>query len=159
MRKPAANRRLRGTRGRLVAVIAAVTAAAAVGAVALATAVPANAGTVDRRTSYAAVQGRIDVVDDTTTWELFVWRLAGRRCVYARVTLELSRPHRSYESARVCSDGTAAGVIFRGGVAERRTRGARVALCQDLPDRPDHCVTVWREPARSIVPSAPPPTR
>lgn len=114
----------------------------------VALALPAEAGTVDTGTSYAAVRGRIDVVNDTTTWDMTVSKVASFSCVYAKVALDLSYPHREYESERVCVDDPGRAVAFRDTAKQYRTRGANVLLCLDLPSHPDHCELVWHEPAR-----------
>jgi hypothetical protein len=108
-------------------------------------ALPASASTIDRRTSYAAVRGQIDVVGDSTRWDFVVSKLGGTHCVYAKVALELSYPHAEYESARICADDPGNGIAFRGKATEYGTRAARVSLCVVLPTRPDHCEEVWRE--------------
>ena len=129
--------------GRRLAIAAMLAAGATV-----ALALPAEASTIDVRTSYAAASGRIDVANDTTTWNLTVLKLASFNCVYAKVALDLSYPHREYQSERVCLDDPGRAVAFHGSVKQYRTRGANVSLCVDLTSRADHCELVWREPAK-----------
>jgi hypothetical protein len=119
------------------------------GAAALAVAVPAAAGTVDEETTYAAVEGHIEVVRDTTTWDFVVSKRADNTCVYAKVVVEVVNfPGHEQRSAKICPTDFRRQVDFRGRAVHSFTRAARVELCREVPLRPDHCEQVWDEPAR-----------
>jgi hypothetical protein len=119
------------------------------GAAALAVAVPAFAGTVDEQTDYAAIQGHIEVVRDTTTWNFVVSKRFGNTCVYAKVVVEVVNfPGHEYRSAKICPSDFQRHVDFPGRAVHSFTQAARVELCREVPWRPDHCERVWHESGR-----------
>ena len=128
---------------------AGLVAAAATLAVTIGVALPASAGTVDEQTEYAAVQGHIEVIRDTTTWDFVVSKRSASTCVYAKVTVDVVNfPSYDHVSTKICPSDPVRHVDFAGKGAHPFTRAARVSLCKQVPFRPDHCEQVWYERGR-----------